>query len=406
MRRRHGKVRQSPLEWGVRLALVAVVLVLAYVGIAFSMARLVYRSDPARGYALAPFDGRITATLAAKRIESGTSVADRRSAVNLARLALRQDPTAVFAFSTLGLDSEVRGDIPGAKKYFGGAQRLSRRNLPTQLWSIEDAVRRGDIPGALRQYDITLRVMPELWEVLFPVLAAASNNDDIRAALVPTLSAGSSWGPFFLEFLAKNSPDPRATTKLFTALQRAGHPPSAATQAGIVDKLVDIGLYDDAWAYYTTFRRGADRRQSRDPDFLANVRAASKFDWQPVETDGVVATLQDGILDVSVLANSGGAVVRQMQLLPPGTYRLDGRTNGIDPASDAQSYWVLTCQSGREIGRTPLLRPHDTSGRFEGMFTVSSECPVQTLTLIVRPSESTDRLAGQIDRARLTAVGR
>jgi len=385
--------------------LVAAALLAGYASVTFSLARLIYRTNPTTGRMLAPYDGRITAALAASLANDGATVEDRSRADDLSRLALRQDPTAIFALSTLGLNSEVRSDIVLARRYFSGAQWLSRRNLPTQLWSIEDAVRRNDISGALHQYDITLRVMPNLWEMLFPVLASANTDIDIRSELVKTLSNRPAWGPFFLEYLAGNSSDPRATVQLFAALQRSGQSVPPGTQAVAVNKLIDRGLFDDAWAYYATVRRGADRSRSRNPDFAMAVQDASQFDWQPVEANGAVAILQGGLFDFSVPANSGGIILQQMQLLPSGTYRLEGRSANFDPAHDAQSYWVLSCRNGREIGRVPLVKSQEANGLFAGTLVVGPDCPVQILALVARPSEAADRLTGQIDQARLVPAG-
>lgn len=88
---------------------------------------------------------------------SGLETARRREADRLARLALRQDPTAVAALATLGLNAQIRGDTNSARRYFAYSDKLSRRSLTTRLWAIEDAVARDDIPAALRNYDVALR---------------------------------------------------------------------------------------------------------------------------------------------------------------------------------------------------------------------------------------------------------
>ncbi|MBM3929379.1 MAG: hypothetical protein FJ335_13135, partial [Sphingomonadales bacterium] len=150
---RRDLARRSPKEWAVRLALAAAAAVLGYYSITFSIAQVVVTRDPALAYALAPYDGRITAAYATSLAGDDATLEDRARADVLAKRALQQDPTAVAAVATLGVNADIRGDKAAARRYFAYAQKLSRRDLRTQLFMIEDAVQRGDIPEALRQYD-------------------------------------------------------------------------------------------------------------------------------------------------------------------------------------------------------------------------------------------------------------
>lgn len=404
MSRRRSGSRRSSGEWLVRLALTAVVGLVGYIAVTFSLAQVLFRTYPERAHSLAPYDGRITAFLSGALSDEKATPADRRRADELALLALRQDPTVVVALSTLGLNSEVRGDVTRARQLFAGAQKLSRRDLRTQLWMIEDAVRRGDISGALRQYDITLRVFPKVWEILFPVLAAASSEPQIRSALVRTLAASPPWAAFFVDYLAGNGPDPRASARLLVALREAGGAVSDKAQASAVDQLIRAELFNEAWSYYATVNVGADRRRSRDPRFGRAAQAASQLDWQPVEDSGLSAVIQNGLFEFIAPASTGGPVLRQLQLLPEDTYSLTGHSSGIDQTATTRPYWTLTCRSGRELGRIPLPNSGEAGGTFSGTFTVGSGCPVQTLTLVAQASDAVGGSSGQIDRVQLAPV--
>ncbi len=83
---------------------------------------------------------------------------------------------------------------------------------------------------------------------------------------------------------------------------------------------------------------------------------------------------------------------------------MEGRIADIDPASDGQSYWLLSCQNGKEISRIPLIKPQSVGGLFGGTFAVKADCPVQALTFVARPSEATNRFVGQIARARIVPI--
>lgn len=409
MKLRRGSVaRRSAAEWAVRGLLATVAAILGLSSVTQTLAYTLRNGARERAYALAPGDGRIVALVAQRLAGPEADTADRARADELARTALRLDATAVAAASTLGLNAQIRGDVATARRLFAYAGRLSRRELQTQLWAIEDAVGRGDVSGALRQYDIALRTSRTAPDLLFPVLMAAAADPAIRAALVGTLSARPAWSDAFLTYAAAKGSDPRVTARMFAAMRRAGVPVFKEADTAVINALVARNFRSDAWSYYATVRPGVDRRFSRDPDFRADLTAPSLFDWMPLNDDGVATSIQrgdrGGAFEFSAPASVGGRLLQQLQLLPPGGYRLDGRGTGVEGSSGAQVYWVLTCEDLREIGRVVLSDPMRADGRFAGRFDVPPDCPTQTLTLVAQPSNAVSGLSGRIDRARLVPV--
>ncbi len=407
-RRRVARPWRSTTEWGVRGALAIVAAGLGCVSVAHSLAYMIRGSAPAQAHALAPWDGRITALLSEQLSSVEATPADRRRADELARLALRQDPTAVAAVATLGINAQIRGDTGGARRIFAYSGKLSRRDLRTQLWANEDAVARGDIPGALRNYDMALRTSPIAPDLLFPVLSKAIDDDDIRAELVRTLSARPAWGEQFLAYVSGNGPDTRAVARLFEALQQKRVFPSEGAATALIQRLIAQGRYEDAWLYYASFTPGADRRQSRDANFSNSRAVPSAFDWKPVDDPGISATIQrdgdGGLFDFSVPSGLGGPLLDQLQLLPSGTYEIEGNSIGIAQPDAALPYWLLRCVDGRELGRIVVPASAKEGGRFAGRFTVPADCPVQHLTLMARPTDEMSGLTGQIDDVRLRPV--
>ena len=98
----------------------------------------------------------------------------------LVRRALARDLTQVQAIEQRALDEALSGNSGRARRLFALSDRLSRRSLPTRLWLIQDAVDRGNVAGALRNFDIALRTTTDAQPILFPVLA--------KAAADPTLT--------------------------------------------------------------------------------------------------------------------------------------------------------------------------------------------------------------------------
>jgi hypothetical protein len=295
----------------------------------------------------------------------------------------------------------VRGDAAGARQLFDYVQMLSRRDLQSQLWVIEDTVARGEVVASLCHYDIVMRVWPRMSDVLFPILSSAIGEPQIRTALLPTLVARPRWADGFVDFVATYGADPRASARLLEELRRRGGTVSDRAHAAMIASLIDRAGADSAWAYYAGLHPRADRRRSRDPRFAAALENPSPLDWKPVNEDGMVASVE-GVFAFSVPPSIGGPLLRQTQLLLPGAYVLAGHSSGMEQAADAAPYWVLTCEGGRELGRIQLSAAMQPNGEFMGRFSVPAGCPVQTLTLVAQPSSAFAGLTGQIDRVELS----
>lgn len=403
---RASRRRRPRREWAGRVALACGVAVLGYQSVAFSVAQVTAKLEPQAADARVSYDGRLSAAHAAALLTPDVTANGRAEAEALSRAALRRDPTAVSAAATLGVVTLARNDIADARRLLAYAQMLSRRNVPTQLWSIEDAVAHNDVPGALHWYDVALRTKPDLSEILYPVLAQASRNPAIRVALIRTLARKPAWSDSYVSYAAAQKDDPQSTAALFAGLRTRGVAIPAAAQASVVNVLLDTGNVDEAWRYYAEIRPGADRTRARDPRFAAMLDTPSPFDWSTLSDNSIAASIQrtrdGGVVEFSAPASIGGPVLQQLQLLPAGTYRLTGHSDGIAQDARARPYWTLTCRSdGRELGRVAIPDSAQAGGMFAGSLTVPANCPIQTLTLFAPPSDAIGGTSGQIDRAAL-----
>ncbi|MFK3890612.1 hypothetical protein [Sphingomonas sp. NPDC079357] len=407
MRRR--RAQRSPVEWMVRVALAMIAAVAGIVSITSSFGYVIRGKDPARAHTLARSDGRITGQYALTLASTtNPDVPGLRRAGRLAATALKQDPTAVAAASALGIEAQLRGNMRGARRAFNYAMVLSRRDLQSQLWAIEDSVSRGDVAGALRHYDIALRTSRYAPDLLFPVLAAAIADPQIRSAVVRTLAAKPAWNGFFVDYVAGHGPDPQSIADLFIALARASVVVSPNAQRAAVDGLVEAGKFDQAWSYYRMIRPGAKRNESHDPTFVAALDSRSVFDWRPRNDVGINSSIQpngkQGVFDFAVASGAGGPVLEQSLLLPAGRYRLKGISQDLTAAEGSRPYWTLSCQATKaEFGRFDLT-PSEGAKDFEGYFTVPQNCPLQLLQLVTRPSDAIGGVSGRIVQVRLVSA--
>lgn len=390
----------------VRIALAVLFAAVGGISVMRTAGYLLRENRVEQAHSLAPGDGRVTAMLAQSKAGPNATAADRSAADLLARTALQQEPMASIAAATLGLDAQIRGNVPGAQRLLGYAQTLSRRDLQTQIWAIEDAVARGDIPGALAHYDIALRTSPSAPELLYPILAAAIADPAVRSALIRTLANCPAWRGSFIDYVSGNGPTPSATVLLFLALQRNGMTIPDGAEATVVSSLVSHNMVEAAWRYYAASRPGTNRNHSRDSAFTADRASPSPFDWRTLDDGQISASIQPdregGVVDLVAPASRSGPLLQQMQMLMPGAYRLEGVSEGIDQPEASRPYWVLQCTDGRELGR--VVVPNAGDGRFQGRFDVPATCMTQMLTLFARSSDAVGGLSGRIRRARLFPV--
>jgi hypothetical protein len=393
--------KRSWKEWTIRGALALGALALGYFSVASTLANVVVKVDPGAAHALAPGDGQIKAALALRNFANAPTSAPDSPLAPLALQALQNDPTAVDAVIVLGLQAQLRNQDELADELFAYSTALTRRELQPQLWAIEKAVTRGDIEGALANYDIAFRTSQRAREMLFPVLARAISEPRIRQHLLDILATNPTWGVEFIRFAAAKRSNPRTMVQFLQEGTRRDLPIRDSDRTEVVKRLVARNEMEDAWAFYKTFRPGAERNRSRDPRFELDAEVRAPFDWNLGDTVGLSAAIltseQGGILEFSVPTATRATVVSQTMLLPPGDYILRGRSREVQQPERSQPYWSLTCAPAHALGRVEVPNSDQNQGRFAGRFTVPTSCPVQVLSLVTRSSDTVSGVFGQIE---------
>lgn len=403
--RRSSLPGRSARAWAIRGAIAAACTILAYGTVTDSLARSIVRYDPGTAFAIASGNGLVAAAKAQQDFTLAPNPDPNSEPGRLARLALAQDATATDALDVLAFQAQLRNDTDRTRRIFGYSLLLSRRELRPQLWAIEEAVDRGDIDEVLRNYDNALRTSRDARMLLYPNLAAAIAEPRIRASLERILRTDPVWAKEFIDFIAVSPIDPQAALALFGDPRNADLPISDTTRAGLVNSLTRAGEHEDAWSFYQIFRKGANRRRSRDPRFVFRSNTPAHFDWTTTDQTNISVAILDegraGILDFSTPPGISGEVVRQLQLLPPGSYRLEGRSRAIEQPDRSRPYWSLTCLSGQELGRIDVPNSASRGGAFAGTIVVPALCGVQTLALTARASDQIAGVSGQFLQVRL-----
>lgn len=326
------------------------------------------------------------AQLALKLIPTGSgawTLAQQRAGEAFAR-----DPLNVTSLVALGTLASIQKDDDAARSIFRHSERLSRRNLPTQLWLIEDAVSGGDIRLALVHYDRAMRTSLRSRELLIPVLAAASSHPEVASQVVPYLRARASWWAEYLNRLIFTAPVPATMPAIVAAANlRTDGSEERPLLAAAVAHLVNLGRIDAAFGLYRP--RGA--QQLRNGGFERE-NILPPLDWKVRDTEldygAAVRPAPSGGQALFIMAGTdmGGPVAEQILRLAPGRYRLSTRAGDISKRESERPVIKVACLGG--VGLIDRSVPAATRATF--MIEVPQQgCAAQRLVVESRPRPDT-----------------
>ena len=322
-----------------------------------------------------------------------------------ARAALARDATLPAAWRVLGLTLPDRTAL--SIKLLETAQRLSRRDAPTQLALIELAVGRGDILGALGHYDILLRISSAYDAVLFPTLVGASTEPQIRQVLGEQLLRAPMWRRRFLAYMVNAATPYQVQADLFSAIAKGGKAfPDSDIVASQATNSALGGQYAIARHLFGLVAPGEVAQRLRNGNFEKD-GGVPPFDWQ-YDTDGAltvaVASFGPGRrLEIISERGDGARAARQLLFLTPGRYRLAAQFGKIEGEPAGSLYMTMTCADAG----TPLLtiNTQPKAGRAAGIVSVPSGCTVQWLELGMRQDPNGTRSAAWVDDVAIDRVG-
>lgn len=368
------------LVWGGGVALAGVAL--AWFSFAFA-ASLVSTGRGSHGF------GYETAGEMAKRasleiagdLEAGPS---RAKARNLASAALLQEPVSANAARVLGFVASQDGQEARALRLMRYAESLSRRDVGTQLWLLEYAVKKGDIADALRHYDIAMRTSVETRATLLPILVSAAADPSISTLLADRLAQRPAWWRDFLDrFIADNVRPPAQLAYIIASLKLR---PDVDEERGLLSfgmsRLIEAKAYPLARKLFVDTTK--DRHALQNGDFEAD-RDLPPFAWI-FATDADLGAFRErgddaargNVLRFTAAAARGGEVARQFLTLPAGKYRI--QLAGSPPAKGTGEISLrLQCVDGRSLGEQALL-----ASTLSLDVDVPADCPAQSLVFAAR----------------------
>lgn len=352
-----------------------------------TLAAALQRANPTLAVRINPWNAIALAERANQLVTRQPEDAQARGqAIRSAKAALRRSPINARAAVTLGLANSLGGDPREAAAWVGYSERLSRRELAAQLWLIESAVARGDVDTALQHYDIAIRTGRQARELLFPVLAAAAADGNVRQKLAAWLAKRPPWGEAFLFASSGSTSDPLSLAALYQETARRGAHYSPGSGIALVQRLAVAREFAAALGVYDVLYRTAGQ-PVHDPAFREIKDLPTVFDWTLTASGDLTAGASGAPGGLIYMARPGasGLLARQTVRLAAGRWRLGMTLLKATPA-DIGPILRLTCFEGQVLASMRLMRR--STGHAAIQADIPAGCSTQWLDLLVDAADS------------------
>lgn len=320
-----------------------------------------------------------------------------------ARDHLNSEPLSARALRQLGTARALAGDEAASERLHMLAERVSRRDLGTQLWLIERAAAAGDVAETLRHYDLALTSEPGSGRLLYPVLASAISDEAVRSALEPYVRADRPW---VRSFLASGLGE--ASPVALSALVAIARPD---TVKGVMGPLLTRIARDQDFitARKLLMATAVGRAALRDMTVSEQTTAPQlgPFGWQLARSDGVDAFREGAGFAARTSSGASGLAARRVLVLRPGRYRFgyalqsQGSAGGASLSADAQ------CLGGQDNSRplpATVTEARDTSTRITHELNVPTGCGALAIAFRVIGGDGQQDETLLVDRIILAGI--
>ncbi len=334
---------------------------------------------------LAPFDAQAMSGTASELLRLDQSQETLAEVRGLARRALMREPVNVVAIRVMGLAASIEADQEAARAYFRLASRLSKRDLPSQLWWIELEAGEGDITGALTYYDEALRTSRSAADRLMPILIEASAEPLVAEKLLPFLERRPTYRRRFFIEGTDTASDVSGVAILGRQVLDRGDSDDQDLINRIITRFGRDGDLDGAWSMFVWARGRPDDESLVNGSFDEPV-PFRLFNWELTQSEALSAEIAPrGETDSLFLTArvSRGAVARQLLRLKPGRYVFNAVVGDVPAAAIDRPTITIACVGSGATVMGPVAFSAGTAGQAEirQMFDIDSRCRYQSLDL-------------------------
>jgi hypothetical protein len=312
-------------------------------------------------------------------------IVDLRQLPLIARRALAAEPLQTPALRLLALSAG--GDVASARRSMTLAHQVSRRDVGTQLWLIEDSARQGNLKSTLALYDESLLVGGGLSDILLPILSSGLSVREIRSGLVPYVRGGHQWVPTFLSYAAtKGNAAEGAAQLLISAGGSRNGPAVASLDAQILTGLLSLGNFTLAQEYLT-YMTSVGVVYAREIGFSVGSTNPDlgPLAWSFTDDPDVGAQLEAGqSIRIRVSPEQHGTVAQRVMLLMPGTYEFLQRVEFPPLATSAQTVWEWRCRASGDVIWSQAVPIRTSEATYSSRIVVPLRCGAVQVKLSVR----------------------
>lgn len=262
--------------------------------------------------------------------------------------------------------------------------RITRRDAVAQLWLLEEAVRRDDVAGVLRRYDVLLRTQTDLRGLLLEKLSVRLENDQIRLGLAHYADARSPWFPDLLDVAARKGHADGAAALLLALPVLPDATAYRSAYAAVVAALVKERAFD---ALGKLYRRLPGAGSPADPGLTAAglSQGYAPFRWAMAATPEREARLiadpsNHPVLAVRSAPFTRGEVASRVVLLPPHPVALSWISDAGGRATGGRAQWVIRCEDDGRLAISGDLLGGGTRG---GIQPIPYPCSAALIALVV-----------------------
>lgn len=328
--------------------------------------------------------------------------------------SLARAPFNARALRVRGLTEAKLGNTDRADEMLTLAGNWSLRDDPAHAWLIENRLRRGDYRSAFAHADTLARRRSELYPPVFRLFTAAAVQDPRALPVIAELlSRNPPWRLAFLEHLHEAENGAPVVGGLAVALEPTGAPFTAYELQRLYTVWLAAGRFEGVLEIRRRLGRPPVNFLLQNGDFSTKIEdQLPPFGWT-VETGAGIGTavVEDDLragnqaFRLEYDGFTSGVFTRQLLLLSPGAYRLEGEWRAETPRPEMQIGWQIVCAGTGAVVSGPGSGLHNGSAewsRFRQSFSVPREnCEAQWLQLVAVPGDRRTTIAAWFDKLQI-----
>lgn len=318
-------------------------------------------------------------------MQPGSAPPDPTRLRDAERHVLTEQPLSSAALRLMAWSDARRGHEAEALGRGRLIDRITRRDAVAELWLLEDAVRRDDVRGVLRRYDILIRTQADLRGPLMEKLAGRLGADQVRLALAPYADARSPWFPDLLQTASRGGHAEEAATVLIGLPVLADTASYRSAYAAVVDSLAEGNGVASLRRLHPRLP-GAGSMTHPGLTEAELSRGYAPFRWTLTAGGERAAKLEPDrpgqpILAVRAAPLSRGEVSSRMILLPASPVALSWTLDASGrSATDGSARWTIRCL---DDGRVAVSGEMLAGGIRRGVQAMPYPCTAARMALVV-----------------------